>query len=113
MKVIGDSLTGRKVYQILLDGVEAGYVQASHESAALTEAQRVIEEWGKQYGPIPPQWQLEAKEIYLWDAKFYTGTTMEDMTVGAALRVLAYSVEDVRRRTPDGYHVYEVNKSRM
>lgn len=102
-----------KIYQILQDGVEAGYVQALHEGAALTEAQRVIEEWGKQYGPQPPQWQVEAKEMYLWDAHYYTGTRVDTLAVGAVMRVLAYSAEDLRRRAPEGYDVYKVSKSRL
>lgn len=102
-----------KIYQILLDGVEAGHVQALHEGAALVEAQHVIEGWCKQYGPRPPQWQLEAREMYLWDAKFYTGTTVESLSVGAAIGVLGYSEADVRRRAPHGYDVYEICRSRL
>lgn len=102
-----------KIYQILQDGIEAGYVQAVHKGAALTEAQCVIEEWGKQYGPQPPTWVLEAKEMYLWDAHYYTGTDVDSLAVGAVMGVLAYSAEDVRRRAPDDYDVYKVSKSRV
>ncbi len=35
--------TDMKIYQILQEGVEGGYVHALHEGAALAEAQRVIE----------------------------------------------------------------------
>lgn len=101
-----------KIYQILMDGLEGGYLQAPHKEAALTQVREIIEEWGEQYGPRPPQWKLEAKEMYLWDAKFYTGTILEDMTVGASLRVLAYDEADVRRRAPHGYDVYEVCRNK-
>ena len=101
-----------KIYQILMDGAEGGYLQAQHKEAALTEAREITKGWGKEYGPRPPMWVLDAKEMYLWDVKFYMGTTLEDMTVGAALGVLAYDEADVRRRAPHGCDVYEVRKSR-
>lgn len=102
-----------KIYQILIDGVEGGYLQALHKEAALTEAREITNGWSEQYGPRPPQWELEAKEMYLWDAKFYTGTTAESVAVGAALGVLAYDEADVRRRAPQGYDVYEVRRSKL
>lgn len=102
-----------KIYQILQDGVEGGYVHALHGGAALAEAQRVIEGWGKQYGPLPPQWQLETKEMHLWDILFYTGSTPQTLSVGASMGVLAYSEEDARKRAPNGYCVYGVKKSKV
>ena len=103
-----------RIFQVLLDGVEAGYLCALHEGPALREASRIIEGWRQEPGPPPPPWAVSLKEMYMWEVRFYTKMMWRGANtsmIGTILGTLGYDEGDVEKRVDPSYIVTKVSRA--